>query len=319
MPAAALSDSGNISSSTVPNSSCATCLAIGYGSTVTLWDYSTGQTLVNFTHVNIKEEGKASSLDYDNYLFSDMEFSPNGQVIATSSFNSQTVFLSRASTGSLLTKIDVPSTEQPTAAADLGGTVSLGGVTSLNFGGGGRYMSFSTCYNNSGNGSSKVYIFNLAKMKWVRSFSVEPEFLCTKVCFDPSNNFLAALSTKSDEGTSSGASGANALTLWNVREGKIVISLHYPYRMPITHNNSYLAPPSIMRKLENRGAMQFSSLIPHYCAVGCGSSVLLYDLHRSTGVTSPFSSVSATNGSDFNSSTSSEPLLTLKDRHNGKE
>lgn len=318
MPAATLSDSGNISSSTVSSSSCATCLAIGYGSTVTLWDYSTGQTLVNFNHVNSnQEERKASSLDYDNYLFSDMEFSPNGQVIATSSFNSQHVFLSRASTGSLLAKIDVPSTEQPTAADDdLGSTVSLGGVTSLNFGGGGRYMSFSTCYNNSSSGSSKVYIFNLAKMKWVRSFSMEPEFFCTKACFDPSNTFLAALSTKSDEGTSS---GANTLTLWNVREGKIVTSLHYPYRLPTTNNNSYLLPPNAMRKLENRGAMHFSSLIPHYCAVGCGSSVLLYDLHRSTGVKSPFSSVGTTNGPDFSSSTSSEPLLILKDRHNGKE
>jgi hypothetical protein len=156
-------------------------------------------------------------------------------------------------------------------------------------------------------------------MKWVRSFSAEPTFSCTKVSFDPNNTLLAALSTNTSEGSSNTGDGINRLSLWNVREGKLVTSLQYPYRLPNTDTAAAFSSATI-RNIERKGAMQFSPLIPHYCAIGCGSSVILYDLHKSTGVKSPFSTkISTTNGSDLNKKIASEPLLTLRERHKGKK
>jgi hypothetical protein len=319
---AAASDGGtssSIAASTISDSNSLTCLAIGHGSVVTLWDYSSGQTLLNFNHDSTSSYGENHQSEYhrQKYALSDMEFSPNGQVIATSSWNSQHVCLSRASTGSLLAKIDVPSPVDTSTAS--GTVVPLSEVTSLHFGGGGRYMAFSTYYAHKSD--SKVYIFNLAKMKWVRSFSTEPTFICTKVSFDPSNTLLAALSTNTNKGSATVTSdGTNILSVWNVREGKLVTSLQYPYPLPNTTNSNTIASfQSTIRNMERKGAMQFSPLIPHYCAIGCGSSVILYDLHKSTGVKSPFSTqTSTTNGSNMNKKVASEPLLTLRERHKGK-
>jgi len=310
--------SSRIAASTISDSNSSTCLAIGHGSVVTLWDYSSGQTLLNFNHDSTYSygENRLTEDHHQKYALSDMEFSPNGQVIATSSWNSQHVCLSRASTGSLLAKIDVPSSVDTSTAS--GTVVPLSEVTSLHFGGGGRYMAFSTYAHKS---DSKVYIFNLAKMKWVRSFSTEPTFICTKVSFDPSNTLLAALSTDISKASSAvNSDGTNILSVWNVREGKLVTSLQYPYPLPNTTNTNTIASfPSTIRNMERKGAMQFSPLIPHYCAIGCGSSVILYDLHKSIGVKSPFSTkTSATNGSNLNKKIASEPLLTLRERHKGK-
>ena len=291
-----------MSATSTSASSSSSTLAIGHGPSVALWDYSASQTLTKFTPAHDLQD-LSTSVDEN---LSDLQYSPNGQVVATSSFSSQHVILSHASTGAQLAQIILPPT-MTSSEAKSNNSAGATGVSSIHFGGGGRYMCLSSRCSSGRFDTNQIYIYNLAKMKWARSFSIDSEFQCTKVCFDPTSTFLASLSRKEDE-NGGGATGINAVTLWNIREGTVAASLHYPFI--VTNTNMF---SNSSRRMDRKGAMQFSSLVPHYCAVGCGSSVVLYDINRATGATSAASMVGSASTTKSN-----EPLFILRDKHQGK-